>query len=46
VPALYPFKHANKNVLGRIVGANSVVKGRFESGSIIAGSPARLIRKR
>ncbi|WP_180323884.1 acyltransferase [bacterium endosymbiont of Bathymodiolus sp. 5 South] len=31
---------------GCIVGANSVVKGRFESGSIIAGSPARLIRKR
>jgi len=31
---------------GCIVGANSVVKGRFESGSIIAGSPARLIRQR
>jgi len=31
---------------GCVVGANSVVKGRFESGTIIAGVPAKAIRKR
>ncbi len=31
---------------GCVVGANSVVKGRFESDTIIAGVPAKAIRKR
>jgi acetyltransferase-like isoleucine patch superfamily enzyme len=31
---------------GCVVGANSVVKGRFESDTIIAGVPAKVIRKR
>ena len=29
-----------------IVGANSVVKGRVEDGSIVAGNPAKLLSKR
>jgi acetyltransferase-like isoleucine patch superfamily enzyme len=32
--------------VGCVVGANSVVRGEFSAGSVIAGSPARLIRVR
>lgn len=30
---------------GAIIGANSVVRGRIESGSMVAGAPAKLVKK-
>jgi len=41
--AILPGAHLSK---GCVVGANSVVKGKFERNKIIAGVPAKVIRKR